>query len=217
MRLPRRGRGLSRAVSERFRISLVQMHVSPRPEDNLALAMRALSASARRGVVLCILPELFTNRYVGQFPDTQAPRERLPDHRRLLADFGAAARKTRTAVLVPFAEVVDERRCYNALVLIDKSGEEIANYLKIHIPDSEGYREDLYFTPGDLGYVVARLDPVKIGLGICWDQWFPEVSRPWPSREPTSSSTPAQSAPRSSDPTSIPARSGSSSCGPRQS
>jgi len=52
-----------------------------------------------------------------------------------------------------------------------------ASYRKVHIPDSEGYREDLYFKPGNLGYVVARLGDVNIGLGICWDQWFPEVSR----------------------------------------
>jgi N-carbamoylputrescine amidase len=160
-----------------FRVSLVQMQISARPEENLAGAMRALKKCSRGDVDLCILPELFTNRYVGQFSDSRARTEHMPDPQRLLADFREAARRTRTAVLVPFAEVMDKRTCYNSLVLIDKNGQVRVKYRKIHIPDSEGYREDLYFRPGDLGYVVGRLDPVKIGLGICWDQWFPEASR----------------------------------------
>ncbi len=63
---------MASAVSDRFRVSLVQMQVAPRPEDNVAAAIRALAASSRRGADLCILPELFTNRYVGQFPDARA-------------------------------------------------------------------------------------------------------------------------------------------------
>jgi N-carbamoylputrescine amidase len=153
------------------------MEIAPQPKDNLIEAMRALARSGERGADLCILPELFTNRYVGQFPDTKALRGQLPNHEELLADFQEASKRTRTPVLVPFAEVVDEQTCYNSLVLIDKSGRLSAKYRKTHIPDSKGYREDLYFQSGDLGYVVARLGSVKVGLGICWDQWFPEASR----------------------------------------
>ena len=153
------------------------MRVSPRPEDNIAAALQALTTASKQRVDLCILPELFANRYVGQFPDSKAQRRHLPNHQKLLADFQEASKKTRTAAMVPFAEVIEGDRCYNSLVLVDQSGKVRAKYRKTHIPDSVGYREDLYFRPGDLGYVVVRLGPVKIGLGICWDQWFPEASR----------------------------------------
>jgi len=128
-------------------------------------------------VDLWILPELFSNRYVGQFEDRGAQVTHFPDYRGLLAEFKEASKEAGAAVALPLAEVVDGGACYNSLALIDKNGKVSATYRKIHIPDSEGYREDLYFKSGNLGYVVARLGDVKIGLGICWDQWFPEVSR----------------------------------------
>ncbi|MFY9605342.1 MAG: nitrilase-related carbon-nitrogen hydrolase [Thermoplasmata archaeon] len=153
------------------------MRCSSRPEENIAAAKRAIVASYTEDVDLWILPELFSNRYVGQFEDREAQTAHLPDHARLLAEFKEVSKEAGTAVALPFAEVVDTSTCYNSLALIDKSGKVRASYRKVHIPDSEGYREDLYFKPGNLGYVVARLGGVKIGLGICWDQWYPEVSR----------------------------------------
>jgi len=124
-----------------------------------------------------ILPELFSNRYVGQFEDCKDQTALLPNHTSLLAEFKELSKQAGIAVALPFAEVVDAKTCYNSLALIDKSGNVKASYRKVHIPDSEGYREDLYFKPGNQGYVVVRLGDVRIGLGICWDQWFPEVSR----------------------------------------
>ncbi|MBU0684588.1 MAG: N-carbamoylputrescine amidase [Candidatus Thermoplasmatota archaeon] len=153
------------------------MRCSPRPEANIVAAKSAIAVSSAKDVDLWILPELFSNRYVGQFEDHEAQTARLPDHMSLLAEFKEVSKEAGAAVALPFAEVVDAGTCYNSLALIDKSGKVSASYRKVHIPDSEGYREDLYFKPGDLGYVVARLGDVKIGLGICWDQWFPEVSR----------------------------------------
>jgi len=168
---------LSGDASEPFRIALVQMRCSSRPEDNIAAAKQAITALPSEDVDLWILPELFSNRYVGQFEDRDTHIARLPDHRRLLTEFREVSKEAGAAVALPFAEVVGPRTCYNSLALIDKNGKVRASYRKVHIPDSEGYREDVYFKPGDLGYVVARLGEVRIGLGICWDQWFPEVSR----------------------------------------
>jgi len=168
---------LSSNASAKFRIVLVQMRCSSRPEANIVAAKSAIASSSAKDVDLWILPELFSNRYVGQFEDREAQMACLPDHRSLLAEFKEVSRDAGAAVALPFAEVVESGACYNSLALIDKSGKVRASYRKIHIPDSEGYREDLYFEPGNLGYVVARLGDVKIGLGICWDQWFPEVSR----------------------------------------
>jgi N-carbamoylputrescine amidase len=61
--------------------------------------------------------------------------------------------------------------------VIGNDGSIKAHYRKMHIPDAQGYREDLYFRRGDRGYIVVRLDKIRLGVAICWDQWFPEVSR----------------------------------------
>ena len=153
------------------------MRCSPKPRENVTAAKRAIVASSAEEVDLWILPELFSNRYVGQFEDRVAQIASLPAHLGLLAEFKDVSKEAGAAVALPYAEVVGEEKCYNSLALIDKNGKVRASYRKVHIPDSEGYREDLYFKSGDLGYVVARLGDVNIGLGICWDQWFPEVSR----------------------------------------
>jgi N-carbamoylputrescine amidase len=153
------------------------MQCSPRPEANVSAAKSAVAASSAEDVDLLILPELFSNRYVGQFEDCKDQTALLPNHTSLLAEFKELSKQAGIAVALPFAEVVDAKTCYNSLALIDKSGNVKASYRKVHIPDSEGYREDLYFKPGNQGYVVVRLGDVRIGLGICWDQWFPEVSR----------------------------------------
>lgn len=168
---------MSSNASERFRIALVQMQCSARPEANIVAAKSAIAASSAKDVDLWILPELFSNRYIGQFEGSEAQTAHMPNHTTLLAEFKEVSKEAGAAVALPFAEVVDAGTCFNSLALIDKSGKVTASYRKIHIPDSEGYREDLYFKPGDLGYVVALLGDVNIGLGICWDQWFPEVSR----------------------------------------
>ena len=168
---------MSRHPSDDFRIALVQMRCSPKPRENIIAAKRAIVASSEEDVDLWILPELFSNRYVGQFEGRRAQTAYLPDHMTLLTEFKEVSNEEGAAVALSFAEVVDARTCFNSLALIDKNGKVRASYRKVHIPDSEGYREDLYFKPGDLGYVVANLGDVKIGLGICWDQWFPEVSR----------------------------------------
>jgi N-carbamoylputrescine amidase len=168
---------LSSDSSKDFRIALVQMRCSPKPRENIVAAKRAIAASHAEDVDLWLLPELFSNRYVGQFEDRGAQTAHLPDYMRVLTEFKEFSKEAGAAVALPFAEVVSAGTCYNSLALIDKNGKVRALYRKVHIPNSEGYREDLYFKPGDLGYVVARLGDIKIGLGICWDQWFPEVSR----------------------------------------
>lgn len=160
-----------------FNIALAQMTISPDLKANIASAKRAIGAAARKNADLCVLPELFTNRYVGQFEDVRSVMAQLPDHELLVEQFKETSKDESIATVVPYVEILDEDSCYNSEVLIDKKGRVIAHYRKLHIPDGVGYREDRYFKLGDRGYAVADLDGVKIGLGICWDQWFPEFSR----------------------------------------
>ncbi len=160
-----------------FKIALAQLSCSPNPGKNILSATRAVQAAARRGAELCVLPELFTNRYLGQFDDVSSRLKGVPHHESVLGRFTELAKELSLALVVPFAEFPDPTTCHNSIVLVDGEGAIQARYRKTHIPDAEGYREGLYFRAGDLGYTVASLGPIRLGLAICWDQWFPEVSR----------------------------------------
>ena len=160
-----------------FRLALAQMSCAADAAENVRKALRYVSAAARRNASLCVLPEMFSNRYSGQFDNVDAFLAKVPDHHQLLETFSTAAQRHSISLVVPFIERVDTDTCYNTVVLIDAEGGVRAKYRKLHIPAAEGYREDRYFRPGDLSYCVAQVDSLTIGLAICWDQWFPEVSR----------------------------------------
>jgi N-carbamoylputrescine amidase len=169
--------GLSPPKTGPFRLALAQMQCAPDPAENLRAAQRYVARAARQGASLCVLPELFSNRYCGQFDDVADFLHRVPESASVIDTFIGEARRGHLAILVPFLEKSDSGATYNAVVLLDADGELRGKYRKIHIPNAEGYREDRYFRPGDLGYCVADLDGFRVGLAICWDQWFPEVSR----------------------------------------
>ncbi len=160
-----------------FRIALAQMHCDPNPKRNLATAARYIGLAAKKGASLCVLPEMFSNRYCGQFDNVPEFLATVPPDTEVLERFQSLARKHSLPLILPYVERPDASTCFNSIALIDGQGTVLGRYRKIHVPAAEGYREDLYFRRGDLGYVVASLGPVRIGLAICWDQWFPEVSR----------------------------------------
>ena len=162
---------------KRFIIALAQMTCSKKTQVNVSNAKRAVAAAATRKADLCILPEIFSNRYVGQFEDVAEALRTVPDHRATIEGFQALAEETQVAIVLPFIERIGSNKRYNSEILIGKDGNVLGHYRKMHIPDSEGYREDLYFDPGNKGYVVADIGGLKVGLGICWDQWFPEMAR----------------------------------------
>ncbi len=165
------------SVTPSFRLALAQMQCGADSAENLQVARRFVGRAARQSASLCVLPELFSNRYCGQFDDVEAFLKGVPDSSQVLRTLTSDARRRRLPILAPFLERTESDLVYNSVVLIDQEGEIRGKYRKIHIPASEGYREDRYFRSGDLGYCVAELGPLKIGLAICWDQWFPEVSR----------------------------------------
>jgi N-carbamoylputrescine amidase len=78
---------------------------------------------------------------------------------------------------IPFFEKRSSAIYYNSILIIDIHGELVCHYRKLHIPDDPGFSEKYYFTPGDLGFQVAKLQNYNLGLLICWDQWFPEAAR----------------------------------------
>ena len=159
------------------KIGLVQMACSEDPKRNISRAEQGVRTAARNKTALCILPEVFSNRYVGQFEDVEKAIETVPSYRALVEGFRGLAEDCRIAIVLPFIEKISHKKTFNSEVLIGNDGKVLGHYRKLHIPDSEGYREDLYFDPGDRGYVVADMGGLRVGLGVCWDQWFPEMAR----------------------------------------
>lgn len=160
-----------------FKIALIQMSVSPDPQANLKKASTRVEQAASLGVDVVCLPELFCFQYFCQREDTAFFELAEPIPGPTTEEMGKIARANRVVVIVP----VFERRAlgiyHNSAVVIDTDGSIVGIYRKMHIPDDPLYYEKFYFTPGDLGFKVFDTSTGRIGVLICWDQWFPEAAR----------------------------------------
>lgn len=158
-------------------IGLVQVRSRPRPEENLQRALQGIREAARRGAQIVSLQELFRSSY---FPQVEDPRhfalaESIPSPTtQKLSD---VARQEGVIIIASLFERRTEGIYHNTAVVIDQDGTLLGKYRKMHIPDDPGYYEKFYFTPGDLGFQSFQTRFGKIGVLICWDQWFPEAAR----------------------------------------
>lgn len=161
----------------KLRLALVQMQMGADPAANLQHALDLTAGALRDGARLVCLPELFRSRYfcqtedAGQFGLAEAiPGPSTEAFARLAAAHGA------TIVLSLF-----ERRApglyHNTAAVLDGARGLVGTYRKMHIPDDPLYFEKFYFTPGDLGFKVFDTPFAKIGVLVCWDQWYPEGAR----------------------------------------
>jgi N-carbamoylputrescine amidase len=166
-----------RRSTRRLRVALAQLRCHPDPGRNRAAARRAVEEAARRRASLCVLPELFAHRYPGQFEDVRAFLTRVPDPSDLIDEFRDVASRRAISLVLPYFETGPGSAHHNSLVVIDGLGRVRGRYRKAHIPNGEGYREARFFRPGDTDYPVVSLNGLRLGTAICWDQWFPEVSR----------------------------------------
>ncbi|MDF2997936.1 MAG: N-carbamoylputrescine amidase [Xanthobacteraceae bacterium] len=144
---------------------------------NIARAERLVRAAAGRGAQLILLQELFETPYFCQDQlyehlGLAQPFEGNP----LIAHFSSLARELGVVLPLSFFERAGEA-AFNSLAMIDADGSVLGLYRKSHIPDGPGYTEKFYFTPGDTGFRVWQTRAGRIGVGICWDQWFPECAR----------------------------------------
>ncbi len=159
------------------RLAVVQMACSDRLGDNLDKAEGFVRQAAQAGADVVLLQELFENLY---FP--QLEREELfelahpADDHPFLARFGGLARELGVVLPVSFFERAGQAY-FNSLAMIDADGTRLGVYRKSHIPDGPGYEEKFYFNPGDSGFKTWRTRAGAIGVGVCWDQWFPEAAR----------------------------------------
>jgi N-carbamoylputrescine amidase len=164
-------------ASESFRVGLVQMAMSARPEENLARAGGLVREAAARGAEIVCLPELFRTRYFCQSEDHAAfdLAESVPGP--TTEALGRVAREAGVALLAPLFERRAPGVYHNSVVVLDDDGRIAGLYRKMHIPDDPLFYEKFYFTPGDLGFQAIDVAPGRIGALICWDQWYPEGAR----------------------------------------
>lgn len=158
-------------------VAATQMAASWNIEANLAEAERTVREAARAGAQIVQLQELFATPYfcIDQNPAHLALAQPYEGHP-WLGRFAALARELNVVLPVSFFERAGETQ-FNSVVIFDVDGKALGLYRKSHIPDGPGYTEKYYFSPGDTGFKVWNTAYGRIGVGICWDQWFPECAR----------------------------------------
>lgn len=158
-------------------LAAVQMSMTEDVENNLATAERLVREAAARGARIVLIPELFEDVYFCKDVDAKhLLRARPVEGHPTVARFSALAAEL--GVVLPLS--IFERAgnaLFNTVVMVDADGTTLGTYRKSHIPDGIGYSEKFYFSPGDTGFRVWDTAHGRVGLGICWDQWFPEAAR----------------------------------------
>jgi len=170
-------RTLHRAPGGRFRAGLVQMSCSPDPNENLEKAVAKVKQAARRGAQIICLQELFRSQYFCQVEDYRLHDLAEPLPGPSTDAFAKVAAEHQVVVVVPLFEKRASGVHHNSAAVIDADGSIAGLYRKMHIPDDPLYYEKYYFTPGDLGFRVFETRYARVGVLICWDQWYPEGAR----------------------------------------
>ena len=158
-------------------VAAVQMSCSWDVADNLQKAERLVREAHARGAQIILLPELFETPYFCQ-TESLEHYQLATDlaNNRAVSHFQKIAAELEVVLPISFFELKNTVR-FNSAAIIDADGTMLGVYRKTHIPDGPGYEEKFYFTPGDSGFKVWPTRYGRIGVAICWDQWFPEAAR----------------------------------------
>lgn len=159
------------------RVAAIQMQCAKDVATNIQTAERLVRQAAEQGAQIILLPELFERPYFCQERqyDYYQHAQSVTDNTAIL-HFKELAKELQVVLPISFYEK-DGNVLYNSIAVIDADGEVLGVYRKTHIPDDHYYQEKFYFTPGNTGFKVWDTRYAKIGIGICWDQWFPETAR----------------------------------------
>jgi len=161
----------------KVKVGLVQMSCSGSKEDNLQKAIAGIKDAAAKGAQIVCLQELFTSLYFCDVEDYENFKlaEKIPGA--TTDTLGQVASSLNVVVIASLFEKRTQGIYHNTTAVIDADGAYLGMYRKMHIPDDPAYYEKFYFTPGDLGYKTFDTKFAKIGVLICWDQWYPEAAR----------------------------------------
>lgn len=158
-------------------VAAIQMRCSDQIDQNINKADGLVRKAAGMGAQLILLPELFETRYFCQTEklDYYSLSTEL-ELNKAVTHFCRVAEELKVVMPISFFEKKNCAR-YNSVAVIDADGSILGVYRKSHVPDGPGYEEKYYFNPGDTGFQVWNTRYGKIGVGICWDQWYPEAAR----------------------------------------
>lgn len=158
-------------------VAATQMKCSDDRMENIANAERLVRKAAGQGANIILIQELFESYYFCQKQDpAYYERARTLESDEAVLHFTQIAKELGVVIPVSFYEKCNNAY-YNSIAVIDADGTLLGVYRKTHIPDGPGYSEKFYFTPGDSGFIIFKSQFGAIGIGICWDQWFPETAR----------------------------------------
>ena len=158
-------------------VAATQMSCAESPAENLEKADGMVRAAAARGAQIILLQELFETLYFCQREDAALyALAAETEQSTAVRHFRSVAKELKVVIPVSFYEKKNNAM-YNSVAVIDSDGSLLGVYRKSHLPDGPGYEEKFYFNPGDTGFRVWNTRFGRIGVGICWDQWFPEAAR----------------------------------------
>jgi len=158
-------------------VGLVQLSCSGDVSENMQKTLAGIRLAAQKGAQVVVLQELFRSLYFCEVEDHDNFKlaEAIPGPS--TEQLGEVAKELGVVIVASLFEKRAEGLYHNTTAVLDSDGSYLGKYRKMHIPDDPGYFEKFYFTPGDLGYKVFSTRFGKIGVLICWDQWYPEAAR----------------------------------------
>jgi N-carbamoylputrescine amidase len=158
-------------------VAATQMACSNETDKNVSNAEKLVRQAASEGAQIILIQELFESQYFCMDQKEELFELSKPfDNHPTIKKFSELAKELKVVLPVSFFEKAN-RAHYNSVAIVDADGNVLGKYRKSHIPDGPGYQEKFYFNPGDTGFKVWDTKYAKIGVGICWDQWFPEAAR----------------------------------------
>ena len=160
-----------------IKLALIQSACGADVQENENRTLKQIEEAARLGANIVCLQELFNAIYFCQYVDVKSYRYAQKFPNASTDKLQEVAKRLGIVMVVPFFEEALPGVYFNTAVVYDRDGTYLGKYRKNHIPEGPQYLEKYYFTPGDFGYPIFKTQFGTIGIGICWDQWFPEVAR----------------------------------------
>jgi len=168
---------LGKIAIMKVKIAATQMSCSWQLNENIEKAKRIVVQAAEDGANIILLQELFQSPYFCiEYDEKIFKLAQTFENNKVLAEMSALCRELNVVLPISYFEK-SNNAYFNSVAVIDSDGTILGNYRKSHIPDAAGYLEKYYFNPGNTGFKVWNTNFGNIGIGICWDQWFPEAAR----------------------------------------
>ena len=161
----------------KIKVAATQMSCCGEIKENISKAKKLIDQAAKKGANIILLQELFQTPYFCiQYDEEIFKLAQTFENNKILDQMSQIAKDLNVVLPISFFEK-DNNAYFNSIAVINADGNILGKYRKSHIPDGPGYLEKYYFNPGNTGFKVWETKFGKIGIGICWDQWFPEAAR----------------------------------------